>query len=248
MPNNISFAEVPGLKREMRRHFTLDMVRRIAEAGANGRILAVSTTNLDDGTARVFDLVAETQRAINSGQVDRIHNIMLASARIPGASPFRMIDREIYVDGGVTGNIVYGGRKAERSLPALWQRRYPTLPIPPLRSWVIFNNQFRPVPKCVAKLARGHSAEPGDRRAAATATAMRHLFAMAEIYRLKRKGDVEVPRRLDPQRMVPPVPGVFIKESMNDLADLGEKMGADPRVGAMCPRCFEPAGPIQPHG
>ncbi|MGH7380787.1 MAG: hypothetical protein ACREKR_00960 [Candidatus Methylomirabilales bacterium] len=26
----------------------------------------------------------------------------------------------------------------------------------------------------------------------------------------------------------PPVPGVFVKETMNALADLGEKMGADP--------------------
>jgi hypothetical protein len=26
----------------------------------------------------------------------------------------------------------------------------------------------------------------------------------------------------------PPVPGVFIKETMNNLSDLGEKMGADP--------------------
>ena len=26
----------------------------------------------------------------------------------------------------------------------------------------------------------------------------------------------------------PPVPGTFIKETMNNLSDLGEKMGADP--------------------
>src|SRR5215510_15204236 len=84
LPDNISFAEVPGLEREMRKHITLDMVRRIAKAGADGRILDVNTTNLDDATARVFDLVAEAQRAADSGQLDRINNIMLASAGIPG--------------------------------------------------------------------------------------------------------------------------------------------------------------------
>ena len=73
---------------------------------------------------------------------------MLASAGIPGAFPFRIIDGQLYVDGGVTGNIIYGGRIAEEdSLPAQWQKTYPNLLIPKFRYWVIFNNQFRPVPK-----------------------------------------------------------------------------------------------------
>ena len=151
LPDNISFAEVPGLEREMRDHITLDMVGRVAKAGADGRLLAVNTTNLDDATSRVFDLVAEAQRAADSGKLERIHNIMLASAGIPGAFPFRMIDDELYVDGGVTGNIIYGGRIAEAdSLPARWQRAYPKLPIPKMRFWVIFNNQFRPIPVVTA--------------------------------------------------------------------------------------------------
>jgi Patatin-like phospholipase len=230
LPDNISFAEVPGLEREMRKHITLDMLRRIAQTGADGRLLAVNTTDLDTGTSRVFDLVTEAQRAVDSGQVDRIHNIMLASAGIPGAFPFRIIDDQLYVDGGVTGNIIYGGRIAEEdSLPALWQKAYPNLPIPKFRFWVIFNNQFRPVPQVtapnwVAVIQR--SLETSTR--AATATAIRHLFEMAEIWRLKRKADVEVRVVSIPGDWFPPVPGVFIKESMNNLADLGEKMGADP--------------------
>jgi hypothetical protein len=230
LPNHLSFAEVPGLEREMRKHITLDMLRRIAQAGADGRLLAVNTTDLDTGTSRVFDLVAEAQRAVASGQVDRVHNIMLASAGIPGAFPFRMIDNELYVDGGVTGNIIYGGRIAEDdSLPARWQHAYPSLPIPRLRYWVIFNNQFRPVPHVTAPnwpAVVQRSLETSTR--AATATALRHLFAMAEISRLKRQAAVEVRIVSIPGEWVPPVPGVFIKETMNNLADLGTKMGADP--------------------
>jgi Patatin-like phospholipase len=230
LPDNISFAEVPGLEREIRKHITVDMVRRIAKAGADGRLLAVNTTNLDTGMSRVFDLVAEAQRAADSGQVDRIHNIMLASAGIPGAFPFRIIDDELYVDGSVTGNIIYGGRiSEENSLPALWQKAYPNLPSPKFRFWVIFNNQFRPLPQVtapnwVAVIQR--SLETSSR--AATATAVRHLFAMAEISRLKRKAEVEVRVVSIPGDWIPPVPGVFKKETMNNLADLGEKMGADP--------------------
>jgi hypothetical protein len=230
LPDNISLAEVPGLEREMRKHITADLLRRIAKAGADGRILAVNTTNLDTGTPRVFDLVVEAQRAADSGQVDRIHNIMLASAGIPGAFPFRIIDDELYVDGSVTGNIIYGGRiSEENSLPALWQKAYPNLPIPKFRFWVIFNNQFRPLPELVAPnwvAVIQRSLETSTR--AATATAVRHLFAMAEISRFKRKADVEVRVVSIPGDWSPPVAGVFKKETMNNLADLGEKMGADP--------------------
>ena len=230
LPDNISFAEVPGLEREMRKHITLDMARRLTKAGSDGRLLAVNTTNLDDASSRVFDLVAEAQRASDSGQLDRIHNVMLASAGIPGAFPFRMIDDELYVDGGVTGNIIYGGRVTEEdSLPAAWQKTYPNLPIPKMRYWVIFNNQFRPVPEVVAPkwpAVIQRSLETSTR--AATATAVRHLYAMAEISRLRRKAEVEVRIVSIPGDWLPPIPGIFIKESMNNLADLGEKMGADP--------------------
>jgi hypothetical protein len=230
LPDNISFAEVPGLEREMRSHITIDMVRNIAKAGSDGRLLAVNTTDLDEGTSRVFDLVAEAQRAVAENKLDRIHSVMLASAGIPGAFPFRMIDDQLYVDGGVTGNIIYGGRIGEEdSVPAQWQKSYPGLPIPKIRDWVIFNNQFRPVPVVTppnwpAVIQR--AMETSTR--AATATAVRHLFAMAEISRLKRKADVEVRVVSIPGDWFPPVAGTFIKETMNNLVDLGERMGADP--------------------
>jgi len=238
LPDNISFAEVPGLEREIRDHITVDMLRRIAKAGADGRLLLVNTTELDVGQPRVFDLVAEAQRVVDSGQIERVHNIILASAGIPGAFPFRMIDGELYVDGGVTGNIIYGGRIAEEdSLPALWQKAYPNHGDPKFRFWVIFNNQFRPVPKPVAPnwlAVIQRSLETATR--AATATAVRHLFAMAEISRLKRKADVEVRIVSIPSDWFPPVPAIFNKETMNNLADLGEKMGADPASWSSEPR------------
>ena len=240
LPDNISLAEVPGLEREIRKHITADMARRIAKAGGDGRVLAVNTTNLDTGTSRVFDLVAEAQRSEDSGEIERIHNIMLASAGIPGVFPFRIIDDQLYVDGSVTGNIIYGGRIAEEdSLPALWQKAYPNLPIPKFRYWVIFNNQFRPVPEVVAPnwlAVIQRSLETSSR--AATATAVRHLVAMAEISRLKRKADVEVRIVSIPGDWSPPVPGTFKKETMNNLVDLGEKMGADPGSWSTEPPAF----------
>ena len=43
-----------------------------------------------------------------------------------GVFPFRIIDGTLYVDGGVTGNILYGGRGDEDDkLRGMWQKAYP---------------------------------------------------------------------------------------------------------------------------
>ena len=131
LPNNISFAEVPGLEREMRERIDLQMIKRLAEDGQDGRLLVVNTTNVDNGDMRAWDVVAEAQRSLKTGDVDRVHRILLASSGIPGAFPFREIDGEMYVDGGVTGNILYGGRLGEKeTFAAVWATRYPDIPMP----------------------------------------------------------------------------------------------------------------------
>jgi hypothetical protein len=230
LPNHISFAEIPGLERALKDNVTPEVIKKIADHGADGRVLAVNTTNLDDGMPQVFDLVTEAQRAVDTGDMDRIRTVLLASAGIPGAFPFRIIDGVMYVDGGITGNIIYGGRVSEEnSLPAVWQQTYPDLPIPKTRFWVIFNNQFRPIPIVTAPnwpAVVGRALETSTR--AATLTALRHLMAMAEISRLKRHADMEVRIVSIPGDWKPPKEGTFVKETMNNLADLGTRMGADP--------------------
>jgi hypothetical protein len=229
LPNNISFAEVPGLEREIRSEFSPEFIARLADSGNDGRLLAVNTTNLDDASPQVFYMIPEASRAMQSGDYGRFHNIILASAGIPGAFPYREIDGAMYVDGCVTGNIIYGGRLEEDdTLPAVWQEMFPGAPIPRIRYWVIFNNQLHAPPTIVRPrwydiITR--SIELSTR--SATKTSIRHLHAMAEIARLKRHADIEVRVVAIPDDWKPPVEGVFIKETMNNLADVGERMGAD---------------------
>jgi hypothetical protein len=57
---------------------------------------------------------------------------------------------------------------------------------------------------------------------------MRMLVLQAQVAALQHHVDVEVRIVAVPDGWVAPKPGTFVAESMNALADLGEKMGADP--------------------
>lgn len=225
-----SYADIPGLEAEVRNTLDWAMMRRIADAGKDGRILAVNTSNIDLGQMHVWDIVVEAQRALDTGKPERVYDILLASAAIPGAFPPREIDGGLYVDGAITGNILYGARvPGEDGFAAQWLRTYPGLPVPKTRYWVIFNNQFRPPPEVVP--ARWSAVLPRSTTTAtrsSTVNSIRHLFALAEVGRLKRKLDIEVRYIAVPDDWLPSQPGVFNKDVMNTLADMGERMGADP--------------------
>jgi hypothetical protein len=82
-------------------------------------------------------------------------------------------------------------RKERDAQLAEKRRVYPHLPLPTARFWVIFDNQLRPLPQVTkptwpAVFTR--SLEMATR--AATITAIRHLFAQAEIARLKHGGEM----------------------------------------------------------
>jgi hypothetical protein len=210
----------------------LALAQRIASEGERGRILAVNTTDLDSASPRVFSLVLEAQRAVKEGEMSRLHDIILASAGIPGAFPYREIDGTMYVDGGVTANLIYGGRlREEESMPAIWKSMYPNDPVPKVRYWVIFNNKLRTLPRVVSARWPAivtRSIETSIR--SSTITSIRHLMAMAEIFRLKYNVEVEVRVAAVPDEWTPAEDGEFSKRVMNDLADIGERMGRDPQV------------------
>jgi hypothetical protein len=229
MPYNISFDEVPGLERDLKATISLEMIGQIGQMYGEGRLLFVNATNLDDGSPHVFYLLPEARRAVEKKDPSRFHNILLASSGIPGAFPYREIDGAMYVDGGVTANMIFGGRLPEENrLPAVWQRKYPGVPMPKLRYWVIFNNQLHAQPLVVP--ATWHdivvrAIEVSTR--ASSLNAMRQLFLMAEVARMKWNADVEVRIAAIPDEWRAPKPDAFDKATMNSLADLGEKMGAD---------------------
>ncbi len=224
-----SYAQIPGLEKELDEALDLGTLKRIADGGAGGRVVAVNTTELDMEAMRVWDLTAQAKLDVEEGKSKRVRQILLASSALPGIFPPRIIDDALYVDGGVTGNVIFGGRaRSDDSFMAQWKAAYPDMPLPKVRYWVIFNNEVRWPPEVVQPkwapiLAKASTASTRS----ATLNAIRLLFARAEIARLRDKADVEVRFVAVPDGWVPPVQGVFNRETMNALADLGEKMGAD---------------------
>ena len=229
LPDNPSLYVLPGLERELRGALDRSVLERLVAAGAKGRTLLVNTTNVDLGDNRTWDLVAEAKAAL-AGDEERLRTVLLASAGIPAVFPARGIGDYLYVDGAITGNILYGGEtREEESLPARWRARHPQRPLPRVRYWVIFNNQVRFPPQVTRDRwpdIMGRTTIMATQTS--TVNSLRHLYAIAEIGRLKYKAEIEVRLITVPEDFVPAKPGTFVREVMNDLADLGERMGADP--------------------
>jgi hypothetical protein len=230
LPHHISFAEIPGLERTVKDTFNAQMIAKIAAKDDHDRLLFINTTNLDDGTPHVFYLVPEAKKAVASGDFSRFHTILLASSGIPGAFPYREIDGAMYVDGAVTANMIFGGRlPEERRLVGMWKKLYPDVPMPKLRYWVIFNNQLHAPPITVNARWMDIVVRSLDvMNRAGSINAIRQLYLIAEVAKLKHQADVEVRFIAIPDEWRPPEAGTFRKKTMNDLADLGEKMGEDP--------------------
>jgi len=181
---------------------------------------------------QMWDMIEQANRAIEIGNTDPFIQVMLASSALPVIFPSREIDGALYVDGGPTGNVLISGRKTRsesQTLFARWKEAYPDVPVPKLRYWVIYNNQIRPPPK----VTQPHWKDVLNRTVftstrASTVRAIQQLFMQVEIARLRHGADVEVHYVAIPDSWVPLKKGMFNKETMNDLVNLGEKMGADP--------------------
>ncbi|MDJ0835474.1 MAG: patatin-like phospholipase family protein [Acidobacteriota bacterium] len=216
----------------IRNSLTTDLVSQIARESKNNRALIVGSTNLDYGLLRVWDLAdmvadqqADEARALLSRR-------LIASSAIPGAFPPVEMGGYSYVDGGASLQMITG--VGERD----WLYREEVTPFDfvqpdrPLRVrlWIIVNTKLLLKPKVIPSNWADIS--------------MRSLQILMGASRLQTLQDAETLTRMINQRpeldMVMryvSIPSdypileteyMFDREKMRDLADLGERMGADP--------------------
>ncbi|OOZ45052.1 patatin-like phospholipase family protein [Solemya velum gill symbiont] len=155
-----SLGDTKPLRRIIREEVDEEFVQAIARESLRGRILLISTTNLDAQRPVIWDI----GRIAESGHPDAtifIRNIMLASSAVPGIFPPVITNvtidgkqyQEVHVDGGVTNQIfVYPHalrvREMERHL-----RTYPKKKT----FWLIRNTkidpEYKPVDLTISDIA-----------------------------------------------------------------------------------------------
>ena len=234
-PDNASLAHIPGLEREINAYIDLPFAQRIVDAGASGRQLLIQATDADEAASHRFDCVAIARKAVQTGDIEPLRHVLLATSAVPGVFAPQLIEDDLLVDGVLTGNIFYGFYdgvlgKGE-TFGAMWKKRYPDAPIPKIRYWVIMNEYLKAPtmivqPKWLSIAMR--SLKIATR--SFTELTLRHLFLFAEVNRLRGDGECEVRWVAVPPTWMPPDPDAahFNADTMRSLSDLGRRMGADP--------------------
>jgi predicted acylesterase/phospholipase RssA len=125
------------LRRKITEYVDEAVIAKIAEEGRKGRSLLVGTTNLDAGRPVIWDITGIAASG-SPRAAALIHDVILASASIPGVFPPVLIEveadgrryDELYVDGGVTAQLFFspvgsdwrriGRRLGIKGTPRLW--------------------------------------------------------------------------------------------------------------------------------
>jgi len=230
LPSNPSFMVIPKLAESLKEAIPTPMVEQMAAQFRQGKVLLISATDLDYGRQHVWNLGLEAEKAVQSGNSDRVRQIMLASAAIPVVFPPVEIDGSLYADGGVTANVfVRLDPNNPNGVIQTWNRLHPGIPLPKTRFWVIVNNSLAQPPKTVqAKWPEVLGPSLATSIRSATIAEIRWLAAQADYINATMHTDIEVRVVAIPDDWRPPVAGDFQKETMNSLADIGRKMGSDP--------------------
>lgn len=230
LPSNPSFMELPGLERDVRQAISEPLIRRVAEESRKGRVLAISATDLEFGRQTFWDLGSESERAVDAEGMDRVQRMLLASAAIPAVFPPVEVDGALCADGGVTANVFLRlDHRNPKSFINRWKNEHPGKDFPKLRYWVIVNNQLHQPPATVqAKWPEVLGPSLATAIRSATLAEIRWLTAEVEFVNATYGTQIELRMVAIPDSWRAPVKGDFKKETMNSLADLGRKLGADP--------------------
>lgn len=107
-----AFADNTPLRRTVARYVDQAMLDAIAAEHAKGRLLLVATTNLDARRPTIWN-ITKIAASGHPRALDLVHDVLVASAAIPGAFPPIMIGveadgrkyQEMHVDGGASAQV-----------------------------------------------------------------------------------------------------------------------------------------------
>lgn len=236
LPGRESFVDSAGLKRDIGREVNRNLILALAKGAAEDRLLAIGTTNLDLGVSRTWDLTEEAHRALSQPKgvvrpAERIHDILRASAAIPAVFPPVVIDDALYVDGGTTSNIlIIDDLRSPNTPRGIFRRKYPGVPLPLLRYWIVVNNRLTPEPKIIQPTWVSITEASVDTIIRSSEVATLRQFAEQVDYVRYTEPDTHIELRYVaiPTTWTPLQPGIFQIENMKALSNIGLSMGLDP--------------------
>ena len=229
-PGHVSLYNDCHLQEMIRTRIDESLIKQIAAASKDDRLLLIGATNLDAGRGRIFNLGHEAEVALESGVYDRIGTILIASAAIPAVFPPVEIDGLYYADGGATSNLFITGFPATDGPVARFKQRNPDAPMPKVRVWVQINGKIKQEPAVTQPTWTSVAG-----RSLGTLMASEEIFALNLIKMMVHEAKVE--RGFDAEFHMVSIPPdtppstskeMFDKDYMLGLEELGRTMGADP--------------------
>lgn len=141
LPFADSYARSSPLRATIARYITDDVVRRVGEQGARGRILLTATANLDLDRLRIWNMsaLAADESIPLHERADRFRNILFAATSIPTFVSPVFIDRSMHADAGPIRQLFLTDRAHAEDF-----RRQ--LAAAPLRIWVVVNRTITSPP------------------------------------------------------------------------------------------------------
>ncbi|NBO18689.1 MAG: hypothetical protein EBV03_05560 [Proteobacteria bacterium] len=117
-----ALTDTKPLAEKIEQAITPAMLKEIAENYKQGRLLLMATTNMEAQRGVIWD-IGRIAASGHPGSLNLVHQIMLASASVPGLFPPVMIDveaggehyNEIHVDGGTTSQVFAYPMRLSRS-------------------------------------------------------------------------------------------------------------------------------------
>jgi predicted patatin/cPLA2 family phospholipase len=207
-------------------------IPQIADAQREHRLLLISAANLNQGLTRIWnmtDAAVDVEHARLTREEFCRRN--LSSASIPMAFPPQLIDGNLYVDGSTTADILFfTASDIDEGVLTPWRTRHPGVPFPKIRIWVIANTTLVLPPTEVDERSIAVAARSLGLSVNAGLLAQLKIIELeARLYRDLLGVDCEFRVVALPDEWKGTGGGLFVKEDMVTMSDIGEAMGRDPR-------------------
>ncbi len=246
--SNDSRYDVSILHEQISSAITPDLIAKIANGSREGRQLLIGATNMDYALLRIWDLAQIATNLSMEKSIERTVAILSASTALPVLFPPVIIDDHLYTDGGVIMKIVSGinerswAYKTTRSQDLNFVESGTSIKI---RVWIIVNDKMLLDPEVVP--LQWPSILERTLQTSIKSSALQNIQDAETFVRLinnRPEFDAQLRYVAIPQNFsIKDTEEIFNPETIQNLIDLGLKMGANPKIWKT--RALRPGAPFE---